>query len=113
LLTQPLSSSIDTVKQQVYDSITGLYSNDCSNFFIVFSTEPDHMFQQGQVSNSPITYTFMAKLNEPTTNVYLKDCRNTPPIIVFLLDISIGVKLRLDGGPPIVEFSNADISSPL
>ena len=41
---------------ETYDLDCGLYSDDRTSFFIGLPTETDNTFQQGQTSNTPITY---------------------------------------------------------
>ena len=88
----------------------GLKSNDCTNFLIGFATETDNTFQQGQTSNTPITYTFTYDQDRFSTySQYVE----VPPILGVLVDSTFSIQIRSDGGPPICEIGSYDITSPI
>ena len=74
---------------------TGYVSNDTTHFLMGFPTETDFTFQQGQASNSPITY----KLTVTTSQA------NTPfkekPQIGFLRHCCFAIQARANGPPDI------------
>jgi hypothetical protein len=88
--------------------IEGNRSNDISNFFIGIPVETDHAFQQGQTSNSAITYYFNA--NQDPSSIYVGNT-TASPIMGFLKDSVLAIQLR-EGGTPIVSLDEFDISSP-
>ena len=91
-----------------WDNTTGLYSNDTTSFFIGLPTETDNTFQQGQTTNTPITYEVVCDL--PGGNYYGTN-NSTPPLMALLQDIVISVHVQPNGMPPVVEFGSYDITS--
>jgi hypothetical protein len=89
-------------------ALTGVYSRDITNFFIGIPTETDYTFQQGQTSNSAITYYFKGK-GPTSTAFYTKMSSN--PVMGFLKDSVLAIQLR-EGGTPIISLDEYDISSP-
>ncbi len=102
--------NVDVMRSIVNDenSQTGTESNDITNFVMAFPTSTDHTFQQGQTSNTPITYQFKAI---QTTNSPYKDATQCSPIMGFLKDSVLAIQLR-PNGPPIVALDEYDITSP-
>lgn len=92
------------------DFSTGYNSQDCTNFLIGFATETDNTFQQGQTSNTPITYTF--SYNQDSKSHYATNVE-VPPIVGVLVDSTFSIQIRPDGAPPIVEIGAYDITSPV
>ena len=95
-------------------SSTGSYSYDCSNFILAFPTSIDNTFQQGQTSNTPITYQLKVQVSATdaagTTNPYQNNA-NCNPIMGFLKDSVLAIQLR-PSGPPIISLDEYDITSP-
>lgn len=96
-----------SVSQQI---VTGFASTDQSNFIIGFPTEPDATFQQGQTSNTPITYTLVVS---QTNDNWHKTAVATTPIMGMLIDSTFSIQVRADGAPPVVEVGAFDITSPV
>ena len=90
------------------DCSTGWYSFDCSNFVLAFPTSTDNTFQQGQTSNTPITYQLKTE-NDSSSPYYNNASCN--PIIGFLKDSVLAIQLR-PAGPPIISLDEYDITSP-
>jgi hypothetical protein len=88
-------------------SKNGNQSNDISNFFMGIPVETDHTFQQGQTSNSAITYYLQA--SQPTTGPYF-NTMTASPIMAFLKDSVLAIQLR-EGSTPIISLDEFDISS--
>ena len=90
-----------------WNKTTGRVSRDRTSFFIGLPTETDNTFQQGQTSNTPITYEIVCDLpnNNYTTNV------TTPPIMALLQDTVISIHVQPNGMPPVVEIGSYDITS--
>jgi hypothetical protein len=102
------------------DWLTKSYrSFDDTNFFIGIPVETDYTFQQGQTSNSAITYQFKAnQTGDPNPdNPPLK--YQTPffrgmtsnPLMGCLKVSVLAIQLR-EGGTPIISLDEYDISSP-
>ena len=89
----------------------GLESCDVSNFLIGFPTETDSTFQQGQTSNTPITYTLNASYSEESN--WYKTSKPSVPLMGILVDSTFSIQVRGDGAPPIVEMGAYDITSPV
>jgi hypothetical protein len=89
-------------------AIEGNLSNDITNFFIGIPVETDHTFQQGQTSNSALTYYF--KEIQESIRPYVGNM-TASPIMGFLKDSVLAIQLR-EGGTPIVSLDEFDISSP-
>ncbi len=89
-------------------SQTGTTSNDITNFVMAFPVSTDHTFQQGQTSNTPITYQF--KGAQGANSPYKGDTQCSP-IMGFLKDSVLAIQLR-PNGPPIVALDEYDITSP-
>ena len=88
---------------------TGLYSHDCTNFFIGLPTETDNTFQQGQNSNTPITYEIVCDFHESSDYMGVAD--KPTPTICFLTDIIISIHVQPDGAPPNVEIGNFNLAN--
>ena len=106
-----MKSMIDTTDDYSKDDINsdGLKSNDTSNFLIGLPTETDNTFQQGQTSNTPITYTLT--YNQNSSNYYTN--AEISPVMALLVDSTFSIQIRPDGAPPICEIGSYDITSPL
>ena len=102
----------DVARSMIYEgnTTTGYKSCDVSNFLVGFATETDNTFQQGQTSNTPITYSFV--VNQDRTNIYASNVE-VPPILGVLIDSTFSIQIRPDGAPPIVEVGAYDITSPV
>lgn len=85
-----------------------LTSNERTSFFIGLPTETDATFQQGQTSNTPITYEILGELS--SDSVYGKT-NQTPPLMAWLNDIVLVIRVQPNGMPPTVEFGPYDITS--
>ena len=105
-----MKSMVDTEKYTKDDvNSDGLCSNDATNFLIGLPTETDNTFQQGQTSNTPITYTLT--YNQASNNYY-KDAEISP-VMALLVDSTFSIQIRPDGAPPICELGSYDITSPV
>ncbi len=99
-------------------SSVGTSSNDITNFVMAFPVSTDHTFQQGQTSNTPITYQFKGAQDTtvdsttklPTISPYYTDSQCSP-MMGFLKDSVLAIQLR-PNGPPIVALDEYDITSP-
>ena len=100
---------IELIRQKFNDT-RGYKSRDVSNFLIGFATETDNTFQQGQTSNTPITYSFV--VNQDKTKTYAANVE-VPPILGVLVDSTFSIQIRPDGAPAIVEIGAYDITSPM
>lgn len=105
----------DVVRSMVEDKLTtyfktGHESRNATDFLVGFATETDNTFQQGQTSNTPITYTFT--YNHSKDAKYHTDVE-VPPILGVLVDSTFSIQIRPDGAPPIVEIGAYDITSPV
>ena len=87
---------------------TGLSSNDRTSFFVGLPTETDNTFQQGQTSNTPITYEIHGTIDNES--VYGKN-NQTPPLMACLNDIAMVISVQPNGMPPVVEFGAFDVTS--
>ena len=96
---------------------TGLISYDRTSFFIGLPTETDNTFQQGQTSNTPITYEIVCDIAANVSdgvggneaNNYINT--TTPPIMALLQDTVISIHVQPNGMPPVVEIGQYDITS--
>ena len=86
----------------------GLMSNDRTSFFVGLPTETDNCYQQGQTSNTPITYEIIGEIAKDST--YGKE-NQTPPVMGCLNDIAMVISVQQGGMPPLVEFGAFDITS--
>ena len=84
------------------------YSHDRTNFVIGLPTETDNTFQQGQTSNTPITYELATNI---TANAYTAEASHPPPFLCFLQDHIISIHVLPNGMPPEVEIGPHDITS--
>ena len=99
-VTQSLTSTLkDTPGNQSFDT---------TSFFIGLPTETDNTFQQGQTSNTPITYEVICDING-NGNDYINN--TTPPIMGLLQDTVISIHVNPNGMPPSVEIGLYDITS--
>ena len=89
-------------------SASGLSSNDRTSFFIGLPTETDNCFQQGQTSNTPITYDIIGSIDSEST--YGKS-NQTPPVMCTLNDIAMIISVQQNGMPPVVQFGAYDLTS--
>jgi hypothetical protein len=105
-----MKSMVDTDTYSSQDmNADGLYSNDATNFLIGLPTETDNTFQQGQTSNTPITYTL--NYSQGTNNYYKH--AEISPMMALLVDSTFSIQIRPDGAPPICEIGSYDITSPI
>ena len=84
------------------------YPHDRTNFLIGLPTEPDNTFQQGQTSNTPITYEFASNL---PNNYYSSLPNHSPPLLCFLQDQPLSIHVLPNGQPPVVELGPHDVTS--
>ena len=84
-----------------------LYSNETTSFFIGLPTETDNTFQQGQTTNTPITYEIVCDL----PNNYYATHNSTPPLMAVLQDTVISIHVQPNGMPPVVEIGQYDVTS--
>ena len=100
---------------QEMDVSNYLYSNERTSFFIGLPTETDATFQQGQTSNTPITYEIIADLKRDDNNgkngSYYGKHNQTPPIMATLNDIVLSVHVQPNGMSPVVEMGSFDVTS--
>ena len=89
----------------------GLKSKDLSNFLIGFPTETDDTFQQGQTSNTPITYNLSVSYDGEDS--WYRTGATSVPILGVLVDSTFSIQIRGDGAPPICEVGAYDITSPI
>ena len=87
---------------------TGYKSNDVTNFVMAFPVSTDFTYQQGQTSNTPITYQLKAKIYSQSPFNNNSSCI---PLMGFLKDSVLAIQLR-PTGPPIVALDDYDITSP-
>ena len=84
------------------------YPHDRTNFIIGLPTETDNTFQQGQTSNTPITYELMSNISG---NYYTSFANHPPPLLCFLQDQVISIHVLPNGQPPVIELGGFDITS--
>ena len=85
------------------------FSYDTTSFFIGLPTETDNTFQQGQTSNTPITYEIVCDL--PEDSFYAAASPKPPPIMGLLQDTVISIHVQPNGLPPVIEFGQYDVTS--
>ena len=85
------------------------FSYDITSFFIGLPTETDNTFQQGQTSNTPITYEIVCDL--PEDSFYAAASPKPPPIMGLLQDTVISIHVQPNGMPPVVEIGQYDVVS--
>ena len=85
------------------------FSYDITSFFIGLPTETDNTFQQGQTSNTPITYEIVCDL--PEDSYYAAASPKPPPIMGLLQDTVISIHVQPNGMPPVVEIGQYDVTS--
>ena len=90
-----------------WDNREGAYSYDVTSFFVGLPTETDNTFQQGQTTNTPITYEIVCDMPD---NYYTQNV-STPPIMAILQDTIISIHVQPNGMPPVVEIGQYDITS--
>ena len=90
------------------NSKEGFESKDVTNFVLAFPTSTDNTFQQGQTSNTPITYQLKTEFDSSSPYYNDSDCT---PIMGFLKDSVLAIQLR-PSGPPIISIDEYDITSP-
>jgi hypothetical protein len=73
-VSRSLAVMSNTVGQSGITKI-GRHSNDVTNFFMAIPVETDYTFQQGQTSNSSISYELKAKI--PAENLF-KNATSNP-----------------------------------
>ena len=83
------------------------YSYETTSFFIGLPTETDNTFQQGQTTNTPITYEIVCDL----PNNYYAQKNSTPPLMAVLQDTVISIHVQPNGLPTVVEIGQYDITS--
>ena len=86
----------------------GFESKDITNFVLAFPTSTDNTFQQGQTSNTPITYQLKTEFDSSSPYYNKATCT---PIMGFLKDSVLAIQLR-PSGPPIISLDEYDITSP-
>jgi hypothetical protein len=86
----------------------GNRSNDITNFFLDIPVETDHTYQQGQTSNSAITYYLQG--SQSTESYYYK-FMTASPLKGFLKDSVLTIQLR-EGSTQVIAIDEFDISSP-
>ena len=84
-----------------------LFSFENTSFFIGLPTETDNTFQQGQTTNTPITYEIVCDLADK----YYAHNNSTPPLMALLQDTVISIHVQPNGMPPVVEIGQYDITS--
>ena len=84
------------------------YPHDRTNFLIGLPAETDNTFQQGQHSNTPITYELMSNL---PANYYSTLANHPPPLLCLLQDQVISIHVQPNGMPPTVELGGYDVTS--
>ena len=94
---------------EVYNVRRGIYSNDCSSFFIGLPTETDNTYQQGLSSLSPIN--FEINVSQGDNNEFAKDV-HAAPLLCLLYDASISILVQPNGMPPLVRIGNYDLTTP-
>ena len=92
------------------DFNTGLQSDNTTDFIVGFATETDNTFQQGQTSNTPITYSLVVSQKQESN--YSKNVEISP-ILGVLTDSTFSIQVQPSGAPPIVEIGAYDITSPV
>ena len=106
------------INEKQYDLSIGNYSDDRTSFFIGLPTETDNTFQQGQTSNTPITYEVMVsqRIDPNETGMgygtYGKD-NKVPPKICMLVDSTFSIQVQPNGMPSIVDLGAYDVTSPV
>lgn len=90
-----------------YDDTTGLFSYETTSFFVGLPTETDNTFQQGQTTNTPITYEIVCDM----PNNYYAQHNSTPPLMALLQDTVISIHVQPNGLPPVCELGPYDITS--
>ena len=102
----------DVMKSLTNDanSQTGHDSNDISNFVMAFPVSTDFTWQQGQTSNTPITYQLRANFSAGKGSPYA-GAATCIPMMGFLKDSVLAIQLR-PAGPPVVALDEFDITSP-
>ena len=88
----------------------GYESDNSTDFLVGFATETDNTFQQGQTSNTPITYSLTVSQDQKSfysTNVEMA------PILGVLTDSTFSIQVQSNGAPPICEIGSYDITSPV
>ena len=112
-LSKEVVCSIDTDIDGTLTSSNrqGFKSNDTSNFLIGFPTETDGTFQQGQTSNTPITYSLMVSYDDDDN--WYKKINPSVPVFGILVDSTFSIQVRDQGAPPICEIGAYDVSSPI
>ena len=97
---------------------TGRISYDRTSFFVGLPTETDNTFQQGQTSNTPITYEIVCDVpNQIPNDAGGNDLNDfvqpgaVPPIMALLQDTVISIHVQPNGIPPVVEIGAYDITS--
>ena len=90
------------------DHCNGLFSNERTSFFIGLPTETDNTYQQGQTSNTPITYEIIGEIDN---NSKYGQSNQTPPLMACLNDIALMIQVLPNGMPPVVQFGAFDLTS--
>lgn len=85
---------------------TGFTSYDTTHAFMGFPTEVDYTFQQGQTSNSPITFKLTVEAGDPNYNSQF----NEKPEIGFLRHCCLSIQVK-DNGPPEVVVDDYDLTA--
>ena len=95
----------------VDDTTMGKFSHDHTNFIIGLPTECDNTFQQGQLSNTPITYQIACDIDEGSEYADEEDPPQAP-LMCFLVDAVMAIKVETDGMPPTVELDTFNVTEP-
>ena len=88
----------------------GYESDNATDFILGLATETDNTFQQGQTSNTPITYTLT--IAQPQYSLYSQNVEMSP-LLAVLTDSTFSIQIKSDGAPPICEIGAYDITSPV
>jgi hypothetical protein len=104
----------DISKDGKYGKYTrGLESYDVTNFILALPTSLDYTFQQGQTSNSPVTYNFKYSYGNSTPFLIAGDAVDeSQAMLGFLKDSVFTIQINPRGGPPLVTLDDYDITSP-
>ena len=101
---------VNSITHEVTTFNTGLKSDNTTDFLVGFATETDNTFQQGQTSNTPITYSLVIAQDQNSN--YSKNVELSP-ILGVLTDSTFSIQVQPSGAPPIVEIGAYDITSPV
>lgn len=103
-----IQSLINSAK---FGASKGNHSDDRTSFFVALPTETDNTFQQGQTSNTPITYEIKTT-QEDAADDYA-GANPTSPKMCLLVDSTFSIQVQPNGMPPVVDMGAYDITSPV